>query len=85
MIPTAALSSIAFCAPFLLVIACALLLIIEERRERKLHDALSDRPRLGLHTSSTRTLSGAAVPPPRTAERPSTDKKEAAALERPAS
>ena len=44
------------------------------------------RPRVGIDAHHfIRTLSGAAVPPPRTAERPSTDKKEAAALERPAS
>lgn len=75
MIPTAALSSVAFCAPFVAVLICALVLIIEERREARLHRRMARdlaRPRVGIdaHHFTHRTPSGGAVPLPPSAERP---------------
>ena len=78
----AALSSFAFLAPFLLVIAAVLLLVIEERREARLHRRMArdlDRDRLGVdtakHFDDPRALNGGAVPPPPSVERPSTEKR----------
>lgn len=92
MTTTAALSSVAFLAPFLLVIAAVLLLVIEDRREARLHRRMARdlaRPRLGVdtakHFDDPRTLNGGAVPPPPSVERPVPDEREAAAVKRPAS
>lgn len=55
MTTTAALSSVAFLAPFLLVIAAVLLLVIEDRREARLHRRMARdiaRHRVGIDKSN---------------------------------
>ena len=45
------MNTIAFAAPFVLVIACALLLVREDHRERRLHRSMARdlaRPRVGI-------------------------------------
>lgn len=87
-----ATSSVAFCVPLLIVLACALLLVLEDRREARMHRRMARdlaRDRLGLdtakHFNDPRTLNGGAVPPPPSVERPVPDEREAAAVKRPAS
>ena len=45
------MNAIAFCAPFALILLCALVLILEDRREERLHRRMARdlaRPRVGI-------------------------------------
>jgi len=76
MIAAVATSSVAFAAPFALVLVCALVLILEDRREARLRRRMARdlaRPRVGIDAThfTPRTLNGESGPPARpSVERP---------------